>query len=91
MVSCGALRRHAWNGALRNGHRLVGADGIHSEITSRRSWQYGARTIRSSCRAGAEAFKRDNPNAIVRFFDTGHFALETHATEIADAIRDFLS
>jgi pimeloyl-ACP methyl ester carboxylesterase len=39
---------------------------------------------------GAEAFKRDNPNATVRFFDTGHFALETHAAEIAAAIRDFL-
>jgi pimeloyl-ACP methyl ester carboxylesterase len=38
---------------------------------------------------GAEAFKRDIPNAIVRFFDTGHFALETHAVEIAAAIRDF--
>jgi pimeloyl-ACP methyl ester carboxylesterase len=40
--------------------------------------------------AGAEAFKRDLPDAIVRFFDTGHFALETHAAEIADAIREFL-
>jgi pimeloyl-ACP methyl ester carboxylesterase len=40
---------------------------------------------------GAEAFKRDIPNAVVRFFDTGHFALETHATEIAAAIGDFLS
>ena len=40
---------------------------------------------------GAEAFKRDNPGAIVRFLDTGHFALETHADEIAAAIRDFLS
>ncbi len=39
---------------------------------------------------GAEAFKRDIPNATVRFFDTGHFALETHAPEIAAAIRDFL-
>jgi len=39
---------------------------------------------------GAEAFKRDIPGALVRFFDTGHFALETHATEIAAAIRDFL-
>ena len=39
---------------------------------------------------GAEAFKRDIPDAVVRFFDTGHFALETHATEIAAAIRDFL-
>jgi pimeloyl-ACP methyl ester carboxylesterase len=39
---------------------------------------------------GAEAFKRDNPNAEVRFYDTGHFALETHAQEIGNAIRDFL-
>jgi pimeloyl-ACP methyl ester carboxylesterase len=40
--------------------------------------------------AGAEAFKRDIPSALVRFFDTGHFALETHAVEIASVIRDFL-
>ena len=40
---------------------------------------------------GAEAFKRDLPQAVVRFFDTGHFALETHAGEIAQAITDFLS
>jgi pimeloyl-ACP methyl ester carboxylesterase len=39
---------------------------------------------------GAEAFKRDMPRAIVRFLDTGHFALETHVREIADSIRDFL-
>jgi pimeloyl-ACP methyl ester carboxylesterase len=39
---------------------------------------------------GAEAFKRDIPDAVVRFLDTGHFALETHAAEIAAAIRDFL-
>ena len=39
---------------------------------------------------GAEAFKRDNPNAEVHFYDTGHFALETHHQEIADTIRDFL-
>jgi pimeloyl-ACP methyl ester carboxylesterase len=38
---------------------------------------------------GAEAFKRDIPGAEIRFFDTGHFALETHAKEIAGAIRDF--
>lgn len=36
---------------------------------------------------GAEAFKRDIPGADVRFFDTGHFALETHCNEIAAAIR----
>jgi len=41
--------------------------------------------------SGAEAFKRDNRNAEVRFFDTGHFALETHASEITAAIRDFLT
>ena len=40
--------------------------------------------------AGAEAFKRDIPQAIVRFVDTGHFALETHSAEIAKAIGDFL-
>jgi pimeloyl-ACP methyl ester carboxylesterase len=39
---------------------------------------------------GAEAFKRDNPRAEVHFYDTGHFALETHHKEIAGAIRDFL-
>jgi pimeloyl-ACP methyl ester carboxylesterase len=41
--------------------------------------------------AGAEAFKRDIPGADIRFFDTGHFALETHAGEIAAAIRAFLA
>ena len=40
--------------------------------------------------AGAEAFRRDNPNAVVRFLDTGHFALETHAAEIAAEIATFL-
>jgi pimeloyl-ACP methyl ester carboxylesterase len=39
---------------------------------------------------GAEAFRRDIPNATVRFFDTGHFALETHAREIASTIAEFL-
>jgi len=40
--------------------------------------------------AGAEAYRRDLPNAEIRFLDTGHFALETHAREIADAIGGFL-
>jgi pimeloyl-ACP methyl ester carboxylesterase len=39
---------------------------------------------------GAEAFKRDNPSAEVHFFETGHFALETHAQEVGRAINDFL-
>lgn len=40
--------------------------------------------------AGAEAYKRDLPKAQVQFFDTGHFALETHCDEIAKAILSFL-
>ena len=40
---------------------------------------------------GAEAFKRDVPDAEVRFVDSGHFALETHAREIGAAMRDFLA
>jgi pimeloyl-ACP methyl ester carboxylesterase len=40
--------------------------------------------------AGAEAFRRDNPAARVVFFDTGHFALETHAPEIGQEILAFL-
>jgi pimeloyl-ACP methyl ester carboxylesterase len=41
--------------------------------------------------AGAEAYRRDNPNVKVRLLDTGHFALETHVEEIADEIDQFLS
>lgn len=40
---------------------------------------------------GAEAFRRDIPTAMVQFFDTGHFALETHAKEIAPLIRDLMT
>ena len=39
---------------------------------------------------GAEAYKRDNPKTKVVFYDTGHFALETHATEIGQEILNFL-
>ena len=40
--------------------------------------------------AGAEAFKKDIPDAVVKFYDTGHFALETHVNEIAEEILQFL-
>jgi pimeloyl-ACP methyl ester carboxylesterase len=40
---------------------------------------------------GAEAFKRDIPNAEVHFVDSGHFAIATHCDEIAKAIREFLT
>ena len=39
---------------------------------------------------GAEGFRRDIPDAEINFFETGHFALETHHGEIARAIHDFL-
>jgi pimeloyl-ACP methyl ester carboxylesterase len=39
---------------------------------------------------GAEAFKRDIPDAEIHLYETGHFALETHVTEIGGVIRDFL-
>lgn len=41
--------------------------------------------------SGAEAFKRDIPDAEIHFFDTGHFALETHGAEIAETVREFLA
>jgi pimeloyl-ACP methyl ester carboxylesterase len=40
--------------------------------------------------AGAEAFRRDLPNAEVHLLDAGHFALDTHTPEIAGLVRDFL-
>jgi pimeloyl-ACP methyl ester carboxylesterase len=40
---------------------------------------------------GAEAFKRDIPDATVQFLDTGHFALETHVEEVALAVRQHLA
>lgn len=39
---------------------------------------------------GAEAFKRDLPDATIKFYDTGHFALETHVLEIGTEILSFL-
>jgi pimeloyl-ACP methyl ester carboxylesterase len=40
---------------------------------------------------GAEAYRRDNPNAVVKLLDTGHFALETHVDEIASDIHALLA
>jgi pimeloyl-ACP methyl ester carboxylesterase len=40
---------------------------------------------------GAEAYRRDNPKAVVTMLDTGHFALETHVEAIASAMREFLA
>lgn len=40
---------------------------------------------------GAEAFRRDNPNAEVHLLDAGHFSLEAHLDEVARIIRAFLA
>lgn len=40
--------------------------------------------------AGAEAYRRDLPDAEVHLLETGHFALETHHEDIAAYIRRFL-
>ena len=40
--------------------------------------------------AGAEAYRKDIPNATVQFLDTGHFAIETHVAEIGAAMMEFL-
>jgi len=40
--------------------------------------------------AGAAAYQRDLPNAQIHLLDTGHFALETHAKEVAELIAPFL-
>ncbi len=41
--------------------------------------------------AGAEAYKKDIPEATIKFYETGHFALETHSTEIGREILIFLN
>jgi pimeloyl-ACP methyl ester carboxylesterase len=41
--------------------------------------------------AGAQAFRKDLPNAEVQFLDTGHFAIETHVVEIAAAMKNFFA
>jgi len=40
---------------------------------------------------GAEAYRRDNPDAVVKLLDTGHFALETHVDEIAAEMHKLLA
>jgi pimeloyl-ACP methyl ester carboxylesterase len=41
--------------------------------------------------AGAEAFRRDNPDAEIHLLDAGHFALESQGPEIAAILHDFLA
>ena len=69
----------------------VGRAGYSQQHARHRSLRCGARTIRFFLPPGAEAFKRDIPNAVIRFFDAAHFALETHCVEIGTALDEFLS
>jgi hypothetical protein len=62
-----------------------------AERNNRHFWLCGAKNDPFFLFLGAEAIKRDNPNAETHFCHTGHFALETHTMEIAGAIQDFLS
>ena len=57
---------------------------------SRRCWQSGGSSIRISFPPAPRLSARQ-PNATVRWLDTGHFALETHVEEIANAMRGFLA
>ena len=41
--------------------------------------------------AGAEAYRRDIPDAEIRFIDSGHFPLETHLDEVSGIVRAFLA
>lgn len=41
--------------------------------------------------AGAQAYRRDIPNAEIQFLDTGHFAIETHFAEIASSMKKFFN
>jgi pimeloyl-ACP methyl ester carboxylesterase len=41
--------------------------------------------------AGAEAYKKDLPDATLKFYNTGHFALETHVTAIGADILNFMA
>jgi hypothetical protein len=56
--------------------------------TSLSYWQSGERTIPFFIPPGTQAFKRDVPNADVRFLDAGHFALETNVEDITSAILE---
>jgi pimeloyl-ACP methyl ester carboxylesterase len=58
---------------------------------SHASWRRWGKNDPFFLPAGAEAFKRDIPGAIIQFFDTGHFALESDAKEIGAVIRDFFA
>ena len=40
--------------------------------------------------AGAEAFRRDNPEAVVKLPEAGYLAPKTHVTAVAESVRSFV-
>ncbi len=88
-----ARTRFSWicSATTRATSRFTRPSGIISGPATLVSWLSGERTIRFFLPRGAEAFKRDIPGATIRFFETGHFALETHAKETAAEIRKFFA
>ena len=77
-------------GDYKNNVALYPSFQEYFRTTSRRFSRCGARTTRSLCRLAPRRSSATILGAVVRFLDTGHFALETHAHEIAESIRDFL-
>ena len=81
--------------------KLVGYIERHGSATRREIQQY-IRSRRPALLAvwgkndpfflppGAQAFKRDQPDAEIHLLDAGHFALESQGPHIAGIIRDFL-
>jgi len=62
-----------------------------------RVWHEGRFDLVAGCvaptyirHAGAAAYQRDNPKAVVKMLDAGHFALETNVDDIAVAIDQLL-
>ena len=54
------------------------------------SQQYTQKDGKGKANVFANAFKRDLPNAEIHFVPSGHFALESHHTEIARLMKEFL-
>ena len=71
--------------------KVLNPNGIRREYGNRHCTQSAGKQDLYFIPPGAEAFRRDNPNATVQFLDSGHFALETHVEEIALAMREFLA
>ena len=60
---------------------------VHGAWADGSSWSKVIGPLRAE---GIRVVAAPLPLTVVRFFDTGHFALETHAAEIAAAMREFL-